>query len=717
MPRKSSKQKIMSVIQTIFGWVIGLFVVFTAGVLSYEVATNPQTPGPVYLALINLNLMVAMGFIMFIGRKVLLMFIDRHSQMRNARLQLRMLAIFSILAIVPAVVVSGFSILMLNKGIETWFSDSVNTALEGSLQVAQSYIQEQEKNLMLQAQSIATDQNLQITGLLMDPESLQNALEYEKKNHKLSEISLYDDTGVVIASAYDLNIQALSNNELNSFAYKSPAKYHTLSDGQLTALVPVTSETWLVVRRWIPPHVLAEVKQTGEAFTDYNRLKQDRWKIRLIFSLFLVLLAVASLVGAIWAGLRLASRIVKPVTNLVHATNQVTAGDLKVHVNPLDDDEVGILTQSFNRMTRQLAEGRTLLERKNRELDDRRRVIEAVLTGVSAGIMSVDESGVVRILNKSARELLNVRVGQRLQQVNEELATHYDDFIKSQEDLDQIQMVMETESGPLTLLVRMVALKGAGGKVKEVVVTFDNITELLSAQKVAAWSDVARKLAHEIKNPLTPIQLSAERLKRKYLATIKKEDQATFSQLTETIGKQVEDMRSMLNEFSDFARMPAAVFEPTNIVDVIEEILVLQRAGRGNIEFKTSYDKKSKTAEGLCDRLQMTRALTNIIENAVNAVEERPEKENEKGEIKIVVKMSQGDTLTIVVQDNGKGLPEDTDIERLFDPYMTTRRKGTGLGLAIVRKVMDEHKGQVRLMRRKPKGTTVELSLPLVTQQ
>ena len=335
----------------------------------------------------------------------------------------------------------------------------------------------------------------------------------------------------------------------------------------------------------------------------------------------------------------------------MHATNKVSAGELDIRLEPHDDDEMGILTQSFNRMTQQLKQNRSLLERKNKEIDARRKTMEAVLTGVSAGILAVDADGTIQTINKSAKELLRTDTGEKLEGM---LAEAFKEFMDKPKELWQKNMQLDQEGRILSLLVRMVPQRIGGGEITSVVMTFDDVSPLMSAQKVAAWSDIARRLAHEIKNPLTPIQLSAERLKRKYLKTMAESDKELFQQLTETIIRQTEDMRSMLNEFSDFARMPTPVFEDQSVLQILDEVLLLEKTGRTDINFETDIQIKEDDAVISCDRSHLSRVFTNVIENAVNAIHERDVEKNSTGELKIVVKMSQDGKLSINVLDNGR---------------------------------------------------------------
>ncbi|PIZ30057.1 MAG: two-component sensor histidine kinase, partial [Alphaproteobacteria bacterium CG_4_10_14_0_8_um_filter_53_9] len=380
---------------------------------------------------------------------------------------------------------------------------------------------------------------------------------------------------------------------------------------------------------------------------------------------------------------------------------------------------LGVLTQSFNRMILQLKNSRALLEKKNKELDMRRRAMEAVLTGVTGAVLSVDGYGVVGWCNGHAERLLGVKQGLKLGKTAPEVAQLVEKVAKEPRPLVQEQVKLccaDNNTEMRTLQVRVVPQFIEGGKVGAMVVTADDITPLIGAQRVAAWRDVARRLAHEIKNPLTPIQLSAERLRRKYLKVIPPEDQELFAQLTETIVRQSEEMRRMTNEFSDFARMPEPVMQPEDIIALLEQLVALQKTAERGIAYEIDNQLAPDERTVVCDRGQIGRVLVNLIENASNAIAERDGEESgtkmPQGVVKVVVKKTHDGMLGITVLDNGRGLPPDVEVDTLFDPYVTTRKGGTGLGLAIVRKVIDEHKGSIRLARRKEGGTLVELTLP-----
>lgn len=708
---------------------VGALALVALPVIAVSAMWYPQLSGAAYLALVNVNLILLGIVVLFMLRRLLVMFLDRRGRLKTGQLHVRLLGIFSILAVVPTVLVALMAVYLLNLGIESWFSGKVNRALEGSLQVSEAYVAEHERGLVLELQALVQAPMLRDRPWLVDSAVLRDWMRGQMEGRRLDDLVLVDNDGNVVNQGSTLGVVGL-NAEVLGFIKSPVAESNVMSqveEGRVVAVAPAGNGLWLVGQRWMNPAILARVNQTTAAFAEYESLLQERGKIRLIVSLFLGVMTAVTLAGAVWTGIRLANKIVRPVTALVHGTNRVSAGDLDVRLTPSDDDELGVLTQAFNRMTTQLGTQRELVERKNKELDERRKQMEAVLTGVTAAVMSVDAKGEVKSANRTALELVGVKVGGKLAKASPELAAEWEGFVASPRPLGQRTVKLTVAEGDVkTLLVRMVPNYIEGGKVGGVVMTCDDITPLIGAQRLAAWRDVARRLAHEIKNPLTPIQLSAERLRRRYMDKLPAEDRELFGQLTATIVQQTEDMRKMTNEFSDFARMPTAVFQEENLVDLVEQAVVLQKSGRKDIDFDVSYEVKGKAAMMECDRGQVNRVLVNVLENAVNAIEERPEthvavgektktkaggvKKNDQGKVTLVVKKTHDDKLLVSVADNGKGLPPDVEVGKLFDPYVTTRKGGTGLGLAIVRKVMDEHDGSVRLLKRPTGGTQVELT-------
>ena len=675
---------------------------------------DPNASGPIFLALISINLIFVTIFAGYIVYRFIHLLIERRRGLMGTRLHLRLMGIFSTFALAPVILVGVSATWILNQGVESWFSTRVSVAINGSLRVAEAYYKEHENNLLLTVNAIASDPVLSYPTILLDKEMLENVLKNERRERFLADIAVYDDDGQLLAQSGNFVGDVLSE-ELRAYMKKP---YHggmvlrDETDQRLRVITQLGDDYFLVAAKWMDPSVLARMDQTKEAFDEYELMREERDSVRFIFMLSLLVLAVGVLAISVWVGLKLAQRISKPVIALVQATNKISQGDLSVRLTPLDDDELGVLTQSFNRMANQMKDKQSLLESKNKELDDRRRTTEAVLSGVRAGVMSFDDSGTVVMANAVATDFLHVEMGRGITQIDglEALRQH---VMENPQPFTEKQLRLKLDGEDKTLLVRMVPQMSTGGRVRSIVVTFDDITEMMTAQKLSAWADVAQRIAHEIKNPLTPIQLSAERLQRRYAKTMTNpEDKELFEQLTATIVRQVDDMRQMVNEFSDFARMPAAKMQKEDLGRIISDVLFLQQEARSGIAFEHAFPEGVPLSI-MADRSQISRVFTNIIENAINAIQERSDEKVTNHEIKVVVELTQDGKLVTTVKDNGPGLPKDVETDKLFDPYVTTRKKGTGLGLAIVKRVVDEHGGQIRLMRRKDThGTCVEIVLP-----
>jgi two-component system nitrogen regulation sensor histidine kinase NtrY len=416
------------------------------------------------------------------------------------------------------------------------------------------------------------------------------------------------------------------------------------------------------------------------------------------------------LAAAVMIGINFATQLADQISRLVGAAERVGAGDLSARVPEGEkDDEMVLLSRAFNRMTGQIQSQQQELIAANRQLDERRRFTETVLTGVTAGVIGLDRDGCINLPNRSASTLLGVdlehSIGESIADVVPEMADLFDEARHRPGRLAQGQVQIVGRNSTRTLLVRIAAEQDEAG-ISGFVVTFDDITELLSAQRKAAWADIARRIAHEIKNPLTPIQLSAERLRRNYLKEIKK-DPETFRICTDTIIRHVEDIGRMVDEFSSFARMPAPVLKPEDLSVIVERAVFLERTAHSDIAFTTSFSARPITLR--CDARLVGQALINIVKNAVEGIEARIVESgpNPPGRVSVVVEEAAG-RIVITVEDNGKGLPK-RGRERLTEPYVTTRAKGTGLGLAIVKKIMEDHQGELVLEDAEPSGARVRL--------
>ena len=488
----------------------------------------------------------------------------------------------------------------------------------------------------------------------------------------------------------------------------------TESDDRVRALVRLDNmiDGFLYVGRFIDPEVIAHTQNTTQAVEAYQSLEGSRSGLQLTFALVFLIVALLLLLVSAWVALVVAGRLAKPITTLIDAAERVRAGDLSVRVDPgAPGDELATLRRAFNRMTSQLDTQRRDLIEANRQLDTRRRFSEAVLTGVSASVLGLDKDGYIRFPNKVAGEFLGLSVarmlGEKLERVLPEMTEIIEQARSAPEKRIEQQLAISRQGWQRTIMLRVtteytkteVEDGSATYEIKGFVVTFDDITQLIQAQRTAAWAEVARRMAHEIKNPLTPIQLSAERLKRKYLAEIKS-DPDTFAQCTDTIVRHVGDLGQMVDEFSNFARMPTPVFRQHNIKPVLLEVVQLFKQAHPSVAFKLDITAEDPTIR--CDSGQLRQVIVNLVKNAVESIQGRTAPKGESmppGWVKLAVYDQGSNELCIDISDNGKGWPQDQR-DRLTEPYVTTREKGTGLGLAIVKKIIEDHKARLLLKER-----------------
>jgi two-component system nitrogen regulation sensor histidine kinase NtrY len=469
-----------------------------------------------------------------------------------------------------------------------------------------------------------------------------------------------------------------------------------------------TPPLMLMIGRPVDPAILDYMHRTEQAVAEYQRLDENRSWLQIAFAWIFAIVAVLVLLAAGLIGLVMANQIARPVGTLINATERVRGGDLTVRVvEAATGDELAGLSRAFNRMTGQLAAQRSELMDAYSQIDERRRFTETVLSGVSAGVIGLDASGTIELPNRAADELLGLdllaEIGRKLSEVVPEFA----ELLASAAATPDRARTAEVQIGPAahrrTLLVRIGA-ELSGGRLDGFVVTFDDITELQSAQRKAAWADVARRIAHEIKNPLTPIQLSAERLKRRFTKEIQS-DPDTFAQCADTIIRHVGDIGRMVDEFSAFARMPQPVIKPEDIGLITREALVLQKTARPQIQWVSDIPPRGPVAP--CDRRLLRQALTNLLQNAADAVAMR----EGAGHIAVSVMAADGE-VRVAVTDDGIGLPQQ-DRARLTEPYITHKPKGTGLGLAIVKKIMEDHGGRLTLDDRpEGPGAIATLAMP-----
>jgi two-component system, NtrC family, nitrogen regulation sensor histidine kinase NtrY len=694
-----------------------------SGIATYLALTNAPPLGShpgfvlpmLYLDLTLLSILAAL-----VAKRLVEVWAERRRGLAGSRMQVKLVALFALIAVLPTIIVAVFSYLFFSFGIESWFSDKVRTAITQSVEVADAYVKEHQQAIRADALAMANDLNHNAAELALNPQYLAPVLSAQASMRGLTEAAIVDRNGQMIARtglAFALGFEDVSKDALRRAAQGDVVIMTDDQDERVRALVRLDefSDLYLYVGRFIEPKVLKHREETQRAAAQYEQLEGQRSGFQLTFAVIFILVAMLFLVAAISIGISFAAQLSVPISRLVTATEQVSAGDLAARVpESKKDDELASLSRAFNRMTNQLQSQQREVIEANRQLDDRRRFTETVLTGVSAGVIGLDRNGRINLPNRSASALLGVdldqSIGEDLAEVAPQMATLLDEASRRPDRLAQAQVQIVGANSTRTLLVR-IAAEHDNREISGFVVTFDDITELLSAQRKAAWADIARRIAHEIKNPLTPIQLAAERLRRNYLKEVQK-DPETFRLCTDTIIRHVEDIGRMVDEFSSFARMPTPVLKPEDLAAIVDRALVLQRTARPEIAFETRFPDHPLPIR--CDARLVGQAVINIVKNAIESIEARRAEDSaggkgakELGHIAISIAETDGQFI-VSVEDNGKGLPKQ-DRERLTEPYVTTRSKGTGLGLAIVKKIMEDHQGELTLEDREPTGARVNL--------
>ncbi len=686
------------------------------------VAPAPRT----VLLLLNLDLILLLALGVVVARRIVMLWAERRRGLAGSRLHVQLVLLFSALAVAPAIVMALFSALFFNLGVEAWFSERVRVALNESLAVAEAYLQEHRDVIRGDILEVASNLNRQAEQLNASPRGFQQIADAAAAVRKMPEIVIFDDQGKILAAVNrteshrptPLPLWALAEARDGRVVIFNPDDEEGPTAGlsdRVRALVKLESfdDLFLMVGRIVDPQAIGHYQRTNEAVQAYQNIEGQREGLQTTFAILFVIVAVLLLLAAVWVGLVLANRLARPIAQLVGAAERVRSGDLGARVDERRSaGEIGSLSRAFNRMTSQLEAQRRELIEANRQIDERRRFTEAVLTGVSSGVVGLDADGRINLPNRSASMLLSTdldaQIGGDFRAVAPEMVPLLDAARLGVGRPAEGQITILRDGRRRSLIVRIVGQPLENGSLG-FVVTFDDITELEAAQRKAAWSDVARRIAHEIKNPLTPIQLSAERLKRKYSSEIKS-DPETFRICTDTIVRQVGDIGRMVDEFSSFARMPAPSMREEDIGELVRQTVFLQRNGHPDIAYDVDLPADGPVRLAL-DPRQIGQALTNLLKNAAEAIEGRDAAAGAarpQGRITVRVVEAEDRTL-IVVEDNGKGLPLENR-ERLTEPYVTTRAKGTGLGLAIVKKIMEDHGGALVLEDRPGGGTRVTLA-------
>ena len=688
---------------------LGMAVVAAAllsSVATYMVLTGltPFVPTrEIVLGLLGLNLLFVLVMAGMIGWQIYHLWQARRSGIAGARLHVRLVSLFSIVATLPALIVAVFASVTLERGLDAWFSERTRSIIDNAQNVAEAYLREHSLVITADAKAMANDLNQAHSLYVQKSQNFVNIFTTQAALRSLAGAFIIDREGqnLIRAIAPDSNVNyiPIPAVDFDKADKGQPVVFHpSLENSLVRALYKLEAydDAYLYVYRFVDPGVIDHLRETRLKRAEYDQLEGRRLNVQLTFGLTYVGITLIFLLSAIWFGLGVANHLVTPIGRLIDAARRVAEGDLDVKV-PVSrrEGDIGSLGRRFNVMTDKLRQQREDLMESSRKMDERRRFTEAVLAGVTPGVIGLDNKGNVRLANTSAFKLLEMKgkelIGAKLADVLPEMADLFKQA-RQRRRTTQDHVDITHDGNTRNFLIRITTEKAGSGK-RGYVVTMDDITELVSAQRTSAWADVARRIAHEIKNPLTPIQLSAERIKRKYGKVIL-EDREVFDKCTETIVRQVGDIRAMVDEFSSFARMPKAVLEPEDIRETVKEISFMQKVGLPGIKLNTEIPDQPVMAA--IDRRLISQALTNIIKNAGESIEGKRESDKDlQGGINVILRACEG-VVQIDVSDNGIGFPKK-DRQRLVEPYMTTRSKGTGLGLAIVSKIMDEHQGQLHL--------------------
>lgn len=698
------------------------------GMVTFSILSGFKIFGiqPKYLLAIlaaDVTVLLLLGIIL--SKKLVELWVERRQGLAGSRIHVRFTMLFGFLAAMPAIIMTIFSITFFHFGIQEWFSEKVRSSLQESVAVAQSYVEEHQRHVAKDASLMAQDVVREFSHLVRNRQGFDRYLTLISSIRSLTEAIVFaknhDESRLLGRSNLTFALQfevvpgwALAMANSGKVAVLN-SEYHD----RVRALIqlPGMHDIYLFVGRSVDPAVLEHLKKAEESFQQYNVLEGQRTGFELIVIIFFAVVALLLLGVSIWLGLVVAGQFILPIRHLIDASEKIRRGDLSVRVPEKkikdDGDEFYLLSYSFNRMARQLEKQQRDLLLANEKLEERRRFIESTLEGVSSGVVRLDKRGRILYPNQIISELFktdfNKNIEKKLGDVIPGLSDALKNALRLKKPLFEEQVTLMHQGVKQTFVMHVVA-EHTKDVITGYVVTLDEVTGLIAAQKQAAWSDVARRVAHEIKNPLTPIHLAAERLKSKYFKQIK-ESPAVFLECVDTIIRQVTYIGHMVTEFSAFARMPIPIFKKVDLNLICEHIFIMQKNSFQTIHFEL---KKWDVPLFLnCDERLISQALLNVVKNSIEVLLEGSSLGEPEKKITIAARETEKEII-IEVEDTGSGFPLDTK-ENLIDPYVTTRSKGTGLGLAIVQRIMEDHNGRLKLSNRKEgRGAVVSLEFSKV---
>jgi len=696
----------------------------------------PLANNIIIFGIINVIILLIILLIHLVFRNIAKLLLERRQNVLGAKLRTKLVLAFVGLSLVPTMLLFFVSAGFITNSVQNWFNKQVESALDESMEVAQTYYKTSAANALYYGHQISR---------IIREQKLLNEENLPRMKALIRQKQTEYNLGVVeVYSAQREELVRASNPKLPRGEFTNPSSEDInvgLGGKELTrinsvgkadlirGIVPVRS-TYnakdvvgvVVVNYYVPHSLVSKMKEISKSYQEFRQLRIMKNPITTGYILTLFLITMVIVFLAVWFGVYLAKSLTIPIQELAAATKQIAEGNLDIHLEEKGNDEITMLVSSFNKMTEDLRANQVALNltteevvRSNLELDQRRRYMETVLKNVTAGVISVNKEGILTTVNKSAEKLLHVQmsevIGKNFRDVLR--STHLDiakellrDMVLSKHDSISKQVTVPVKEGKLTLLVNVTVLKDENDEFLGTVVVFDDLTQLLKAQRMAAWREVARRIAHEIKNPLTPIQLSAQRLRKRYLERFGQEERV-FDECTAMIIKSVDELKTLVDEFSNFARMPAAQPSPNSLNDIIREAVALYQQAHRAVAFTVEIDESLPLLQ--LDRDQIKRVIINLLENAIAAIES-------DGAIEVSSRYNRELRMaTCVIADNGHGIaPEDRP--RLFEPYFSTRKTGTGLGLAIVNTIIADHHGFIRVKDNEPKGTRFILEFP-VNQQ
>lgn len=691
----------------------------------------PAATNVIVFGLININIILLILLVFLILRNFVKLIFERRSRIIGSRLRTRLIAAFVGLSIIPTFLLFFVVIGFINKSIEGWFGIRVEDSLRESLELGQNYYKDTSDKMVSYAHQIG----MKITegGLTQDEDKLRIYLEKTMAETGVSSIEVFSigrqRIGYIIANHVTQNMVPDISTEAITDAFKGNAAsfIQTLENGDVVrGTAPVFSadhksvQGVVAVNYYISRSLIARMKEISTAFESYKQLKILKTPLKASYFTTLLIITLVIVFFAIWIGRYMAKEITVPIQQLAYGTTEIANGNMDYQIAIEAKDEIGVLVKSFNKMTGDLKATKTRIEeanidlkKTNAELEQRRRYMEIVLSNVAAGVVSIDRDGKVTTVNRIAEELLGLTQGMAFgKNYRDILRPKDEDFLNAMiaemkesgiENLER-QIRIDLKGKTMPVLLNLTILKDDDGNYLGMVAVLEDLSNLLKTQRMMAWKEVAQRIAHEVKNPLTPIQLSAQRLSKKYRDRFAGEDGQVFDECTRTIIRQVDGLKTLVNEFSNFARMPSANPAPNNMNDIIKEAAALYRGVSKNISFSLSLDEKLPMLE--IDRDQMKRVIINLLDNSIASLDG-------SGMIIIETSYDKGYKIaTVEVADTGCGISEE-DKPRLFEPYFSTKKTGTGLGLAIVSEIIADHRGYIRVKDNIPRGTRFVIELPV----